>query len=657
MPRDIPLSNGNMFINFDADYNIRDIYYPYVGQENHSQDCISRTGVWVEGQFAWLSDPAWRKTIRYEQDTLVTEVTAKNRKLGLTLTFHDIICYDRDIFLREVHIHNHSDHPREVRLFFHYDFRLMGKEHGGTAYYHPTLKGLIIYQSERYFFATGQASPNGGLSGWTVGPTAADSGDGAWRDAEDGQLERVPISWSSAGGIISVRHPGVPANGNATVYHWLAASTRFHRIEELDAIVHKIGPERLIHLTREYWRSWVQKELVDLEQHPKPVAELYKRSLLVMRCHADNRGAIIAGADSDVIQKLRDAYTYVWGRDSAFTAEAFDLAGYRELTRRFYDFLNRTITSEGYLLHKYDPTGSLACHWIPWSDKKGDLILPIQEDSTALVVRSLWEHYTKSKDLEFIRNCYPRLIRSAGSFLARFRDEHTGLPATSWDLWEMRREIHTFTVAAVWAGLQAAANFADLFGETDTGDEFRHAADEIKRAMTIYLVDRESGCFLRSIKVNDDGSLVPDRTPDIANCVPLLFGMFEPNDPRVVSTVRALREALWCNTETGGMARFQNDEWHREGVTDDEIPGNPWIVSTMWLAQCHIAMAQSPDDLKPALDILNWATARALPSGVLPEQMDPHTGAPVNVTPLTWSHAEVVTTVHEYLNKLHDLQG
>ena len=51
----------------------------------------------------------------------------------------------------------------------------------------------------------------------------------------------------------------------------------------------------------------------------------------------------------------------------------------------------------------------------------------------------------------------------------------------------------------------------------------------------------------------------------------------------------------------------------------------------------------------PALDILNWAAAHALPSGVMAEQVHPYTNAPLSVSPLTWSHATLVMTVREYM--------
>src|SRR5438067_1573419 len=33
MARDLPIGNGNLTVNFDHEYNIRDVYYPHVGQD------------------------------------------------------------------------------------------------------------------------------------------------------------------------------------------------------------------------------------------------------------------------------------------------------------------------------------------------------------------------------------------------------------------------------------------------------------------------------------------------------------------------------------------------------------------------------------------------------------------------------------------------
>ena len=42
--------------------------------------------------------------------------------------------------------------------------------------------------------------------------------------------------------------------------------------------------------------------------------------------------------------------------------------------------------------------------------------------------------------------------------------------------------------------------------------------------------------------------------------------------------------------------------------------------------------------------MIDWVATHALQGGLLSEQLDPHTGAPLSVSPLTWSHAELVLT-------------
>ena len=99
----------------------------------------------------------------------------------------------------------------------------------------------------------------------------------------------------------------------------------------------------------------------------------------------------------------------------------------------------------------------------------------------------------------------------------------------------------------------------------------------------------------------------------------------------------------------GGVARYENDYYHQISQDVVNVPGNPWFICTLWLAQWHIATAQTVDDLKPALDILDWAEAHALPSGVMAEQVHPYTNEALSVSPLTWSHASLVMTVRDYM--------
>jgi hypothetical protein len=40
-----------------------------------------------------------------------------------------------------------------------------------------------------------------------------------------------------------------------------------------------------------------------------------------------------------------------------------------------------------------------------------------------------------------------------------------------------------------------------------------------------------------------------------------------------------------------------------------------------------------------------------MPSGAMAEQLHPYTGEPLSVSPLTWSHAEYVRAVREYIQR------
>jgi len=196
-----------------------------------------------------------------------------------------------------------------------------------------------------------------------------------------------------------------------------------------------------------------------------------------------------------------------------------------------------------------------------------------------------------------------------------------------------------------------------MFGGVELTKQYRQAAAEIKEAAIEYLFDKKLGRFLRSIKVESDGVVEPDYTIDSSICGLFLFGMLQATDPLIESTMAAIIDRLWCKTELGGIARYENDGYQQVSQDITNIPGNPWFICTMWVAQYHIARAQSVDDLKPALQILLWAQRCALHSGVLAEQVHPYSGAPLSVSPLTWSHAGVVIAVHEYIDKYRELQA
>jgi GH15 family glucan-1,4-alpha-glucosidase len=174
----------------------------------------------------------------------------------------------------------------------------------------------------------------------------------------------------------------------------------------------------------------------------------------------------------------------------------------------------------------------------------------------------------------------------------------------------------------------------------------------MKQAADSYLWSEELGRYVRSVTLVDDGHRV-DEVVDASLCGLFLFGMYEASDSRIIRTMGTLRERLTVRTTVGGLARYEGDVYQRSvPAQDGNVPGNPWFISTLWLAQWQIACAQSPEDLRPALEALTWVAQRALRSVVMAEQVHPYTGEPLSVSPLTWSHSTFVQTVLEYVEKV-----
>ncbi len=655
MTRDLPVGNGSLLLNFDRNYNLRDIYWPYVGQELHTNGDISHTGIWVEGQFAWLDAPEWEREMVYEKETLVTRITLRHSGLKVQLVFRDVVDFTRAIFLRHVVVTNQANHPREVRLFFHYDWHIWDETDGNTVFYYPEVQSLVAYKRKAYFLMNGQVGSGTdahiGISSWATGKKEVDDSQGTWVDAEDGQLGRNAIAQGSVDGTLSLNIAQVDAGKDAIIYHWLTVGDDLPDAKALDGMIRKRGPETFMKRTRNFWYRWVNKESSQFADLSPELVDLYKRSLLILRTQIDSHGAIIAANDADVRAFSNDTYSYMWPRDGALVANAMNHAGYSEITREFFGFCNHVLTSEGFLLHKYNPDRSWGSSWEPWVDDNDEPQLPIQEDETALVLYSLWQHYSCFHDIEFVAPHFRSLITPAADFLTSYREQYTRLPAASYDLWEERRGILTFTTASVYAGLDSASRFADLFGEEELAGKYRRAADEIKSAALHYLWDEDRGHFLRMINVDKDGTIHKDATLDSSVCGVFQFGMLSPHDKEVERTMQQLEQTLWVKTPIGGMARYENDHYHQVSHDSKAVPGNPWFVCTLWLAQYKIAHASSLDELHQALALMEWARKRALPSGVMAEQVNPYTGEPLSVSPLTWSHAEYVLTVRWYLGK------
>ena len=649
MPRDIPVGNGRVLVAFDRDYQVRDMYFPNVGKENQAGRDPCKMGVWADGEFSWMG-PEWIKTLNYRENTLVTDVVARNDRLGIELHFADCVDSDEPTFIREVRVKDLRGSPREVRLFFHYDFNLYGCGARDTACYDTQTRGVLHYNDKRFCLVNTSTPTRFGVDQYAVGVKGMPGMQGTWRDAEDGQLSGNASAFGNVDSTVGINLTLEPF-AEEPCYTWVTFGYNYSEVKANNTYVWEKSPAELIRRTNNFWLTWAKKEDMNLEALPEQVRKEFIRSLLILRTQTDIDGAIVSGNDSEALRYDCDSYSYVWPREAAIVAMGLDAAGYADIARSFYLFCAASQAEEGFMLPKYLSDGAVGPILHPWV-QDGVRVLPIQEDETALTLFALWKHFELYRDLDFIDPIYHTFIVESAEFLADHIDHETDLPLSSYDLWEERFGVHTFTVSAVIGGLWAGAKFAQTFGDDELARKYNTIADKMKAAMVKYLYHNDLGRFARSA-YKIDGAYDLDMTIDTQLIAIWAAGVFPPDDPRVISTMEQVRQTLFVQTDIGGMARYQNDLFLR---ADPHLPGNPWIVCTAWLAQWEIERARNVDELGRAMPLIEWVCQRALPSGVLPEQVNPHTGEPISVSPSTFAHGKLVHVVMLYLEKLERLE-
>lgn len=628
MARSMVLGNGNTAVCLDKFGQVRDFYFPYVGQENHmGSNQMHKIGVFVDGKMRWIDNGEWNVDIRFEKNSMVSGMKAVNERAKVFIESTDVVYNEKNIFLRKIVLTNKDSKARNIKIFLNQQFKIGDTNHADTAYFSSTIESIIHYKGRRVFL-TGGVCENKPFDDYSIGFCGAEGKEGTWKDAEDGFLSKNSIEHGSVDSVISWGRD-IPSNSSITLYYWVVVGETYKEVQELLEYIFIKSPEHLVESTKDFWQAWTNQIELSFSGLSEKAKNLFYDSLLVMRAHCDDRGGILASADSGNVQYGGDTYGYIWPRDACFTAWSFDVAGFHVVSKRFYIFANDILTEEGYVLHKYQPDHSLGSSWHPWV-KDGKRQLAIQEDETAILLVGLWEHYIRAKDLEFIESIYNSFIKKAADFLIHYKDIHSGLPLPSYDLWEEQYGVSPFTASVTYGGLMAAGNFAKTLGKEDDAGKFFSEAESLRKAILTHLWDKET--------VLDASSFYG----------PFRFGVMSADDPRMKEAFEMFKNRLSRGINIGGIARYEGDKYsHVEGGS----VGNPWFVTTLWFAQYKIAVATSASDLADVVADIEWA-AKYARSGMLSEQLNPDTGEPISATPLTWSHAEFVRTVIEYDKKM-----
>jgi GH15 family glucan-1,4-alpha-glucosidase len=621
MPRPFAYGNGRLLAQFDDHHQMRDLCWPLPGQHNHLAGNAIRWGIWLEGHsFQWLGLAPWQGELSSDDHGAVGRIRLTRPGFPIEVEMASSVDPEQDACAVEITLRSLAGGVLHPRLFSHHDLRLYESDMGECAYWDPERHAMVHYK-QGVWAAMSLGLP-GSPAGREFGASfkGADRLGGAWKGCLQGHLNGNPIDQGVIDSALGCQLDlGI---GEAETVRWALgmgdAESVFDALAcaedspALFARAHAAAAEKASRLTI-HWPGL-----------PASAATAAKKTAAGLFSQIAENGAILAANDSDIMTVNRANYSNCWPRDMALTAEACAELGWPEVRTGALAWTAGVQRHKGMLMQKYCPDGSLGPGWHPrW--KGGVEVWPIQEDETALMA-VVWADEAQAKGQR------PEVGGEEWlAALAAYVDAD-GLPLPSWDLWEERRGVHFFTVLVVIEALRKGAAALALPGAEAPGlaETALAAADKMEAALVKFRLPE--GGWARMI--GEDGAL--DLKPDASQLAALLRRpdlLLSEDGKATLARVEAQ-----CAAPGGGFGRYPEDWYHRQG----DLPSSPWIICTCWVALVRLALGR----VEEAWDAMNWCLSRAAPTGVFAEQHSPADGRPLSVSPLTWSHAEVLTALH-----------
>lgn len=612
--------NGKMLVTFTDKGEINRIFWP----EPDFYQQVNSISVGVkfdDSETRFLNENLWYTEQKYDDNAAILDTLFENSDYGLRIHQKDFVLEDRDILIRKYTFENISDRELNVRTFIHTDF----------------ITDSMNVRSGMMDFINDVAVIYNKLSAVSIGSQNKickfQFGNDAKNAAKyDNLFGKDSISMTSDMGLkweLGICNPGQTLE--FCLYFCFA--NNINESVSMFNDVKKEDSDLLLANTKKYWKN-LYNNLNKMASGNSKIDDIYLKSLMVFKLFSNvDTGAILAAAEIDENFSRCGRYGYCWPRDGVFIVKAFNICGMNELAEKFFTvWAKHTQLESGAWQQRYFLDGKMAPGW------------GIQVDEIASLIYGIKEHYDYNKGYAFLEEMWPT-VKSGLEFLINNIDEETGLPMASYDLWEERLGEHTYSAGSVVGALRAGVYIANQLEIIEPfADIWSEKAEEIKKAIEEKLWNKEEKRFYRGVKTRLDwwncgtstielnglGDKLDvanfDATVDISLLgLAVPFNVFELKDEKIKKTVRDIEERL-DGFPSGGFGRYEYDSY---------IGGNPWIISTLWLALYYLEVGE----IEKGKDLFLWSAKHATNLGFLPEQVDKFSGEPAWVMQLAWSHA------------------
>jgi GH15 family glucan-1,4-alpha-glucosidase len=211
--------------------------------------------------------------------------------------------------------------------------------------------------------------------------------------------------------------------------------------------------------------------------------------------------------------------------------------------------------------------------------------------------------------------------------LLSFLEKHWDEPDEG--IWEVRgpRRHFVYSKVMAWVAFDRAVT-AVKNGMSGPAERWQAIRDQIHREVCEKGYDAERGAFMQyygSSQLDAAVLLIPE------------VGFLPPEDPRVVSTVRAVQREL---VSDGLVRRYQLGEADPGQLSPDGLPGSEgaFLACSFWLANALHMIGQDDE----ATELFGRLLSLRNDVGLLSEEYDPRYGRQVGNTPQAFSHVPLI---------------
>jgi GH15 family glucan-1,4-alpha-glucosidase len=391
---------------------------------------------------------------------------------------------------------------------------------------------------------------------------------------------------------------------------------------------HRFDEEELLAATARSWRRWMQA--FDYEG---PEAALVRRAALTLKlCDHWSNGSLIAAPTSSLPAPIGGVrnwdYRYTWIRDASFSVYALRRIGFAEEAGAFLGWVLDTFEQGSAPKIMYEVDG---CP-VPDEVVDGELegyrrSAPVRWGNGAADQR---QHDVYGEVLD----CAYQWVRGGERLDGHLWDRLAALAdlaAEAWRLpdqgiWEVRSEGRVFTYSAglCQVALDRAARLAEQLGLPGPVSRWRRAAAAVRDAVLEGSWDEDA----RTLSEHLDGGGSLD-----ASLLALPIRRVVPAEhPRMVATTAAVAERLSAG---GGLLYRYLHERSPDGIPGDE---GAFLLCSFWLVE-NLAKQGKAEE---AAELYASLCERASSLGLLPEQIDPSSGAFCGNFPQAFSHIGVI---------------